>query len=59
MGFNYKKNNNNEDIENTYSINDQLLLEMILLANRGETIKYSFPGKMEKAFNKKRNRKRI
>ena len=34
-------NNNNNNIHNTYSINDQLLLEMILLAIRGETIKYS------------------
>ena len=28
-------NNNNNNIHNTYSINDQLLLEMILLAIRG------------------------
>ena len=37
-------NNNNDDNtgnENAYSINDQLLLEMILLGIRGETIKYS------------------
>ena len=40
-------NNNNEndddntDNENAYAINDQLLLEMILLGTRGETIKYS------------------
>ena len=46
---NNNNNNNNNNIndddntdnENAYSINDQLLLEMILLGIRGETIKYS------------------
>ena len=34
-------NDDNTDNESTYSINDQLLLEMILLGIRGETIKHS------------------
>ena len=42
---NLNNNNNNDDDntdnENAYSTNDQLLLEMILLGIRGETIKYS------------------
>ncbi|MEW8548783.1 MAG: reverse transcriptase domain-containing protein, partial [Candidatus Thiodiazotropha sp.] len=39
---NSNDNNNNNDInEDTFSINDQLLLETILLLVRGETIKYS------------------
>lgn len=45
-------NNNNRAAENTnndeYAINDQLLLEMILLMIRGETIKYSSRKKREK-----------
>ena len=40
-------NNNNKDIENTYSIYDQFLFEMIILAIRGETIKYSSMEKRE------------
>ena len=40
-------NNNNND-KNAYTINDQLLLEMILLGIRGETIKYSSRKKKEK-----------
>ena len=46
-------NNNNNNIHNTYSINDQLLLEMILLAIRGETIKYSSRKKKENSRQKK------
>lgn len=42
----YKTNNNQEE---DYTINDQLLLEMILLAIRGETIKYSSWKKKENA----------
>ena len=46
-------NNNNNNIHNTYSINDQLLLEMILLAIRGETIKYSSRKKKENSRQEK------
>ena len=45
---NNNNNNNESNGENAYSINDQLLLEMILLAIRGETIKYSSRKKKEK-----------
>ena len=51
-------NNNNSDDDNTdnenaYSINDQLLLDMILLGIRGETIKYSSRKKKLKQKRKK------
>ena len=41
---NHENRPQNKDSENTqteYTINDQLLLEMIFVAIRGETIKYS------------------
>ena len=41
---NINENTNNEE----YTINDQMLLEMILLMIRGETIKYSSRKKKEK-----------
>ena len=40
-------NNDNQDEENAHTINDQLLLEMIILGIRGETIKYSSRKKKE------------
>ena len=44
-----ENNNENEAIEeDSYTINDQLLLEMIILTIRGETIKYSSRKKKEK-----------
>ena len=44
-----ENNNENEAIEeDSYTINDKLLLEMIVLAIRGETIKYSSRKKKEK-----------
>ena len=51
---NNNNNNNNNNIPNgntnneEYTINDQMLLEMILLIIRGETIKYSSRKKKEK-----------
>ena len=46
---NNNNNNNNKDTidGNSFSINDQLLLETILLMIRGETIKYSSYKKKE------------
>ena len=41
------QNKNNEHTETKYTINDQLLLETILVAIRGETIKYSSRKKKE------------
>ena len=41
------QNKNDENTESKYTINDQLLLEMILVAIRGETIKYSSRRKKE------------
>ena len=41
------QNKNNEHKETKYTINDQLLFEMILVAIRGETIKYSSRKKKE------------
>ena len=44
---NRPQNNNSENTETEYTINDQLLLEMIFVAIRGETIKYSSRRKKE------------
>ena len=54
INSNDNNNNNNNNIPNgntnkeEYTINDQMLLEMILLMIRGETIKYSSRKKKEK-----------
>ena len=46
-------NRDNQNEGNVYTINDQLLLEMIILGVRGETIKYSSRKKKEKTKEEK------